>query len=213
MEIPPSSGRSMSETESRILGGAGWPSLLDRILGRLSHDLNGRTMALDAMFGFVEAGRDPPSGLRDEVERLWEISQLLSILPAQAQMPPQAALVREALQPALRLYTHLLRSSESPVGADISGDPPPIRVGEARFTRAILLYLDALGAGPSQPPVLHVRGDPDHVEIRAAVGPNASEGSSLTSLGELFAIDAGTLESGSGELVVRFPSLSARGSD
>lgn len=194
-------------TES-LLAEAGWLRLLDQILARLSHDLNGRAMALDAIVHFVDAGRPVPPVFRQEVGRVQELAEVLALIPSSIDSTPIPVILSEALLPALRLHQSMAETNPPYLQIDVAGSTPPVLVAEGRFLRAMVIYLSLLDEGAEGHPWLRVTGDETMAEIRGIIEPGDAHQAAWTALADVFSLDSGQLFLEDGECVLQLPSLS-----
>jgi hypothetical protein len=208
--VPPSRPVDLAGNRTEeLLAEAGWYPLQDRILGRISHDLNGRAMFLETAVGWLEAGRNAPPSLGEEVARVWELAELLTLITSKPEAPPAAIGGNDLLRSVFRLHRLLQDRNADPGSPRIDEELPPVLVSEPRFIRSALLALDAARASPGGEPSIRVSGDADRLVVRASSEIRAEDGSTRAALERLLALDGAEIRSEDGDVVLELPSLTA----
>lgn len=184
----------MAHRTAALLAEAGWHALLDRILLRVGHDLNGRLAAMEALQQLVELGDVPTDSLRREAERLEALSRLVARLPADLGAERSAFSLGGLLERALEVMASLDRTEEGVAALRLDEEAPPVLVNEGRCFRGLLLYVDWVHrSGVEGSLVFEVRGDPDTVEVRCALGSDDVDSEPLERLSRVFALDGGSV--------------------
>ncbi len=126
-----------------LLVEAGWIETADRLLGGLTHDLNGRVTSLGGMAQLLSLDEDARSMvpfLDEEVRRLAAAVKLLALLGGAEHSDPAALSLEELTPPLVELH----RRHRGLEGVEVSFEasaPCPVVQPPPTLTRAILLFL------------------------------------------------------------------------
>jgi hypothetical protein len=202
----------------RELESAGWPEVVDRLIFRVCHDLNGRISALSHLAFLVEAGEECPDfiarTLEGEVDRLSQLVGLLESLPDLGVRQEEAINLSELATTLAHFMNRQAGLDGVRISAMTIGDPPPVLMDRTVLSRSLALLLthaaaecrrsggkglEAVVSEKDEGVLLTLGGDLTFPTRREAA-PELVAGEAPFSREELLELVAGVLERSGGRL-------------